>query len=77
MTDYTQVKGYNVTQLGSMANIVGLKTGSTGGHDFCHDLTSSVGTMMPFNSEIMGEGNSLISRSSALNQIWTVQQEAE
>lgn len=70
MTDHTQVKGYNVTQLGSTDETVGLRTGSTRGHDFCHDLTSSVGTMMPSHSEIMGEGNSLTSRSSA-DLLWT------
>lgn len=69
MTDHLKVKGYSVTQLGSMANTAGLRTGSTAGPDLCHDLTSSEGAMLPFPSEIMGEGNSLTSSSSA--DLWT------
>lgn len=66
MTDHLKVKGYSVTQLGSMANIAGLRArGSTAGHDLCHDLMSSEGAMMTSPSEIMGEGNSLTSSSSA------------
>lgn len=56
MTDHPQVKGYNVTQLGSMADIAALRTGSTAGHDFCHDLTPSEGATVTFSSEIMGRG---------------------
>lgn len=64
MTDHPKVKGCSVTQLGSMANIAGLRMGSTAGHNLCHDLTSSEGAMMAFPSKIMGEGNSLTSSSS-------------
>lgn len=65
MTDHPKVKGYSATQLGSMANIAGLRTGSTAGQDLCHDLKPSEGAMMTFPSEIMGQGNSLTSSSSA------------
>lgn len=65
MTDHPKVKGDSVTQLGSMANVARLRTGSTAGHDLCHDLTSSEGAMMTFLGEITGGGYSLTSSSSA------------
>lgn len=81
MTDHTQVKGYKATQLESTANIVGLRTGSTGGHDFCHDLTSPVGTARSCHGEIMGHqfpDQPLISRPAlGKSQIWKVRQETE
>lgn len=46
VTDHQKVKGYNGTQLGSRVNTAGLGTGSTTGHDLCHDLGSSEDIMM-------------------------------
>lgn len=61
MTDHHKVRGYGLTQLGSMANIAGIRTGSTAGYDLCHDLPSSEETLLTFLTEIMGEDNSLAS----------------
>lgn len=65
MTDHPKARGYSQTQLGSMANIAGIRTGSTAGYDLCHDLPSSEETEVTFLTEIMGEGNSLTSYSFA------------
>lgn len=65
MTDHRKVRGYGLTQLGSMATMAGIRTGSTAGYDLCHDLPSSEETTVTFLTEIMGEGNSLISYSFA------------
>lgn len=73
MTDHPKVKGYSLTQLGSMANVVGLRTGSTAGHNLCHDLTSSVRAMMAFSNQIIGVGDlsnqQLLSSHTGQNQI--------
>lgn len=68
-----RVKGYSVTQLGSTANVVGMRTGSTAGHNLCHDLRSTGGSMRTFCSRIIGEGNSLTKGSSA--DPWTLPHE--
>lgn len=54
MTDHQKVRGYRPTQLGSLANISGFRTGSTAGYDLCHDLTSSEETEVTFLTKIMG-----------------------
>lgn len=56
MTDHQKVRGYGSTQLGSLANISGFRTGSTAGYDLCHDLTSSEETEVTFLTKIMGRG---------------------
>lgn len=65
MTDHHKVRGYSLTQLGSIANIAGIRTGSTAGYDLCHDLPFSEETAGTLLTEIMGEGNSLTSYSFA------------
>ena len=59
MSDHPKVRGDSVTQLESTADIAGLRTGSTAGHDLCHDLQSSEEIMMTFHSEMGGEGGSI------------------